>query len=84
MRGVIIDFQKSFKNGDQLIDALTKSALWDIDSMTTTNLENAKKLLDNYAKKTGTNLENITTRFQKIDVNRINIESYNMYQKLFN
>ncbi len=57
--------------------------MWDIQTASGMTLQNARSLIDTYAKKTGTTLDTILDNIKKLDTNRITTESRLMYEKLF-
>ncbi|NRH21381.1 hypothetical protein HOO68_05030 [Candidatus Gracilibacteria bacterium] len=74
IRGTMISLKKQFTNGDQIIDSITRGALWDVQGSTGSLLKNSQILLDDYTKKTGTTLDALLSSIKKIDANSLTID----------
>ena len=83
MRGTIISLKDTFTNGDQIIENLTRGAIWDVTVASGMTLANTQSLLEAYAKKTGTTLDNLNAQLKKIDTNTLSKEGRALYEKLF-
>jgi hypothetical protein len=82
LRGAIISLRDNFANGDQIIESLTRGAMWDMIASTGATLENTRRLLDTYARKTGTTLDQIISGARSIDTNTITEGGRAIYEKL--
>lgn len=90
MRGTIVSLKQQFTNSDQIIDTLTRWALWDIQDASGSLLKNSQLLLDDYSKKTGTTLDKLLFGIKKFDPNNLSIDPNTitaewkaMYERLF-
>ncbi|MBC7498513.1 FecR domain-containing protein [Candidatus Gracilibacteria bacterium] len=81
-RGVIISLRDQFTGGDQIIESLTRGAMWDMMSASGAPLQNSKGLLDTYAKKTGTTLDSLISGARSIDASKITEGGRAIYDRL--
>jgi hypothetical protein len=81
-RGVIVSLQSKLTGGDQIIESLTRGAMWDMMVSSGTTLENTRGLLDTYARKTGTTLDTLISGARSIDPSTITESGRAIYEKL--
>ncbi|MBC7503707.1 FecR domain-containing protein [Candidatus Gracilibacteria bacterium] len=82
LRGVIISLRDNIINGDQIIESLTRGAMWDIVSSSGMTLQYTKQLLDTYAQDTGTTLDQLIGVVKKIDSGSLSEGGRAIYERL--
>jgi hypothetical protein len=81
-RGAIVSIRGQLTNGDQIIESLTRGAMWDMMSASGLTLTNTRGLLDTYAKKTGTTVEILTSGIKNLDTSKITESGRTIYERL--
>jgi FecR protein len=81
-RGAIVSIRGQLTNGDQIIESLTRGAMWDMMSASGLTLTNTRGLLDTYAKKTGTTLDSLISRIKTLDTNIVTEGGRAIYERL--
>ena len=81
-RWAIISLQDQLTGGDQVIESLTRGAMWDMLASSGVTLQNTKWLLDAYSRKKGTTLDTIMSGARSIDTSTITEGGRAIYERL--